>query len=289
MSDLQHRAAAIDRLPADCTAGDVVSALDRVGGVIIERYIGSEAVQAIREELAPHVDRCPTGRDGFTGRRTTRVGAIMARSATSHRLVLDPMLNAAATAFLGRNADLHQLHLTQLAVIGPGEGHQPLHRDRAVWGGHVPRSIETQFSMVWALTDFSADNGATRFVPGSQHWDDDRRAEPDEITHAEMPAGSVLVYTGSVLHGGGENRTAVPREGLLLHFAPAWLRQEENQYLSCPPHIAQHFSPELRGLLGYRATFAMGFCSPPVPPGVDAELVSPEHIFREPTDWPGLA
>ena len=288
MTDVQHRAATIDRLTADCTADDIVSALDTAGGVIIERYIGEEVVQAIRDELAPHVERCPTGRDGFTGRRTTRVGAIMARSRSSHRLVLDPVLNTAATTFLGRQADHHQLHLTQLAVIGPGEGHQPLHRDRAVWGGHVPRSIETQFSMVWALTDFTADNGATRFVPGSQHWDHDRRAEPHEITHAEMPAGSVLVYTGSVLHGGGENRAAEPREGLLLHFAPDWLRQEENQYLSCPPHIAQHFSPELRGLLGYRATFAMGFCSPPVPPGVDAELVTPERIFREPTDWPGL-
>jgi ectoine hydroxylase-related dioxygenase (phytanoyl-CoA dioxygenase family) len=113
-------------------------------------------------------------------------------------------------------------------------------------------------------------------VPGSQRWDRFREPEPSEVVFAEMEAGSVLIYSGSVYHGGGANHTDAARDGLLLHYAPSWLRQEENQYLSCPPEVAKDFSPELRSLIGYTAGFAMGFCSPP---GVHDELVSPERIF----------
>lgn len=267
----------LTRLTGAVTPEQILESLDRDGAVILERYVDGAVVEEIRDELRPHLETSANGRDGFTGHQTRRVGAIMARSRTSHRLVLDPVLTAAAKGLLGRHADNIQLHLTQLAAIGAGQGHQPLHRDRGVWGDHVPRTIETQFSMVWALTDFAAENGATRVVPGSHHWDDDRRAEPDEILRAEMPAGSVLVYNGSVIHGGGQNDTVEVREGLLLHYTLDWLRQEENQYLSCPPDVAADFPPELRRLIGYDATFSMGFCSPP---GVAGELLSPDTLFR---------
>jgi len=76
---------------------------------------------------------------------------------------------------------------------------------------------------------------------------------------------------------------------LLLHYTLSWLRQEENQYLSCPPHIAKQFSPELRALIGYRSHYTMGFCSLPLAPGEGGERVSPEALFRQPPpDWPGL-
>jgi len=267
----------IARLSGAVTAEQIVEHLDRDGALILERRVDETTVEHIRDELRPHLEASPTGRDGFTGHQTRRVGAIMARSQTSHRLVLDPALIDAARRLLGSHADGIQLHLTQLAAIGNGQGNQPLHRDRAVWGGHVPRTVETQFSMVWALTDFTSENGATRVVTGSHRWDDDRRAEPHEILQAEMPAGSVLVYNGSVLHGGGQNDTSEVREGLLLHYTLDWLRQEENQYLSCPPDVAAGFPPELRRLIGYDATFSMGFCSPP---GVRGELVSPSTLFR---------
>jgi len=191
--------------------------------------------------------------------------------------------------FLAPHADGYQLHLTQLTSIGPGEGEQRLHQDREVWGGRVPLSVETQFSTIWALTDFTTENGATRVVPGSHKWEPGRQPETHEIAYAEMEAGSVLVYTGSVIHGGGRNETDTNREGLLLHNTLNWLRQEENQYLTCPPHIAQHFTPELRDLLGYPSSYGMGFFSTPFPPGEGAELVSPEALFRRPAPhWPGL-
>lgn len=279
----------LTRLPPDCTAEEVVDLLHRDGAVIIERYADAATIERIRTEMRPWIEACGPGREAFVGFKTARAGAVMARSPASHQLALDAMLNKACGSFLAPHADGYQLHLTQLTSIGPGEGEQRLHRDREVWGGRVPRTVETQFSTIWALTDFTADNGATRVVPGSHRWAEGRKPQAHEITAARMEATSVLVYSGSVIHGGGRNDTDRHRDGLLLHNTLDWLRQEENQYLSCPPHIAQHFSPELRALLGYRSSYGMGFVSHPFPPGEAAELVSPEALFRHPTShWPGF-
>ena len=114
-------------------------------------------------------------------------------------------------------------------------------------------------------------------VPGSVDWPDDRRPEPAEICQAVMPAGSLLLYTGSVFHGGGENRSAADRIGINITYSLAWLRQEENQYLSCPPEIAKDFSPALTDLLGYTiGSYALGYYTPPLPPGEGPECVGPE-------------
>jgi ectoine hydroxylase-related dioxygenase (phytanoyl-CoA dioxygenase family) len=145
-----------------------------------------------------------------------------------------------------------QLHFTKAVRIDPGETAQMLHRDRGVWGGYLTRKVETQLSTIWALDDFTAAKGATCVVPKSQSWHRDRTPEPHEVVAAEMPAGSVLVYSGSVLHGGGANDSEGARRAALLHYTLGWLRQEENQYLSCPPEVARTLSPELRRLIGYR-------------------------------------
>lgn len=282
MTELKH-------LRADCSAQSIIDVVEEDGGVIVDRYRSAEHMQQLLREVAPFLDAAAVGKDRFLGRETRRVGALIARSPTSRGLALDPVVNEACKAFLAPYCDDHQLHLTQVVALGPGEGAQTLHRDRGVWGYRVPRSIETQFSTIWAVTEFTARNGATQVVPGSHRWDDDRKPRDEEIAHAEMEPGSVLIYSGSVLHGGGTNETDEDRIGVLLHYAPNWLRQEENQYLSCPPHVAKDLTPEMRGLLGYRNHYAMGFCTPPFPPGEGREQVSPESLFRHPTKhWPGL-
>ncbi len=101
-------------------------------------------------------------------------------------------------------------------------------------------------------------------MPGSHRWDDAQRAEPEQICQAEMARGSVLLYTGTVLHSGGENRADAARLGLNITYCLGWLRQEENQYLSCPPHIARDLEPELQELLGYTmGNYALGYYTDP--------------------------
>ena len=157
------------------------------------------------------------------------------------------------------NCERYQLHLGQVIRIMPGQAAQPIHRDRWAWGARL-RGVEPQLNTIWALTDFTTDNGATQVVPGSSEWPDDRKAEPDEITQAVMDAGSVLIYTGTVFHGGGENRSDGDRTGLNITYTLGWLRQEENQYLSCPPEIARTLDPELQALIGYSmGQYALGY------------------------------
>ena len=125
----------------------------------------------------------------------------------------------------------------------PGEVAQVMHRDRLSW--QYLKGIEPQLNTIWAISDFTIENGATRVVPGSYSWPSERQAEPHEIAYAQMERGSVLVYTGSVLHGGGANQTQNDRVGMNLTYCLGWLRQEENQYLSCPPEIASQTSARL--------------------------------------------
>tara|TARA_B100000401_G_scaffold73862_1_gene45539 strand:+ start:37 stop:927 length:891 start_codon:yes stop_codon:yes gene_type:complete len=263
----------------------ILEILDEDAGLIIDNFLSDQNLDSIKNDLKPYLNVTRNGQDEFTGFETKRVGALMARSKTCQDLALDPLINQMAESFLGPHCESYQLHFTSAIQIGPGESSQILHRDRGVWGGYIPRKIETQFSTVWAINDFTKENGATQVVPGSHKWHKDREPLPEEIAYAEMKAGSVFIYTGSVLHGGGTNVTEQPRLGVFLHYAPSWLRQEENQYLSCPPEVAKNFSPELRSLIGYsKGGYVLGFFTDPEDKEGRLESVSPEKIFGESKD-----
>src|SRR5215469_14178686 len=213
MPSLQH-------LAADAPAAEIARLLDTEGALILDDVIGAADIARIRGEIDPYVEATAVGRDRFTGFQTTRTGALVARSPACRELVMHPAILGACDAFLKRACDRYLLHLTQVIRIRPGQPRQPLHRDRLAWGGFLPMSIEPQLNTIWAMTDFAEVNGATQVVPGSPAWDEGRRAQPEEIGYAEMSAGSVLVYSGSVIHGGGENRSNGDRTGINLTYWP---------------------------------------------------------------------
>jgi len=267
-------------LPATAPKEDVLQAIAADGAVIIDGLMQGDLLQRCRAELLPYVEATPVGRDDFTGRLTTRTGALVARSPAARDLVTDPLVLAAASEFLSPWTDRIQLHLTQVIRIKPGQGAQVLHRDRLAWGNFIPRAIEPQLNTIWAMTDFTKENGATRVVPGSHLWDDSRIATEDEIAYAEMKAGSMILYSGSVVHSGGANESAGDRIGINITYTLGWLRQEENQYLSCPPDVAARLDPELRALMGYTmGSYALGYFTPPLPPGEGPEICPPETLF----------
>ena len=271
-------------VPAGVAPETLVAHLRQDGAVIIDGLLAQDRLNQVMAEVGPYIDATPTGRDRFTGEATTRTGALVARSPACRELIMDPLVTAACDLFLLPACDRYQLHLTQAIRIRPGQAKQPLHRDRLAWGGFL-ESVEPQLNTIWAMTDFTKENGATQVVPGSADWPKERRAQPDEIAYAEMNAGSVLVYTGSVIHGGGENVTQADRIGLNLTYCLGWLRQEENQYLSCPPAIARTLDPKLQALLGYSmGSYALGYFTPPLPPGEGPEAVPPEFALRGDVD-----
>ena len=159
------------------------------------------------------------------------------------------------------HAKNYQLHLTQVIAIGPGETAQAIHRDQWAFDFFpFPRGYEVQCNTLWAMTDFTEENGATRLIPGSHLRADKLRFQAKDTEPAEMEAGSVLFYTGALYHGGGANRSDAVRYGLNITYAVAWLRQEENQYLSVPLEIARDLPVPLLKLMGYtRGAYALGY------------------------------
>lgn len=269
----------LTHVTTDTPSADILEIIARDGAVIIDAILSPEQTAQFADELEPLLESAALGQDSFSGFSTTRIGALIARSEICRRLATNSQLLEIAEGMLGKFSPTVQLSLTQAVKIAPGEGSQILHRDRGLWGGHIPRRIETQLGTMIAVTDFTHGNGATRVVPGSATWDAKRLPEPHEIASAEMKAGSILVYNGTVIHGGGPNSTDAPRLGVLLHYTLGWLRQQENMYLSCPPEIAKDFTPELRRLLGYaQGSPVMGFCTDPQGPG---DIISPEELFGD--------
>lgn len=166
-------AATVVHLPADTDIATLMTVLRRDGAVIVDNLASAAEMAALAAEVAPYITATPTGRDDFTGNRTTRTGALVARSPVTRALILNPLVRAACDALLLPFCERWQLHLTQLIRIMPGQKAQVIHRDRWAWGTHLGH-VEPQLNTIWAVTDFTADNGATQVVPGSLDWPDAR-------------------------------------------------------------------------------------------------------------------
>ncbi len=234
----------------NCALEEVKAALDTLGYAILENALSPFELKKLHQELEPHFEARANSQALFFGFNTKRIEALFTKSKISQHMATHEAVLAAVNHVLGDNCDTIQLNLTQGIRINPGEEAQILHPDSAMFPIEN-KPFEFVINAIWAYSDFTKQNGATQIVPGSHTWPSDRQPEPHEITCAEMPAGSVLLYQASLLHGGGANITQKPRTGIAMGYCLGWLRQSENQYLAYPPEVAKDFSPELQHLIGY--------------------------------------
>ena len=250
----------IKHLAASVSAEEVAAALAQDGAVVVDRLVTPEVMDIVAQELRPFTDATRFGPDDFSGRRTKRTGGLVGRSQGCRDLVMNPLVLATTRKVLA-HAMSFQLHLTQVIAIGPGEPAQPIHRDQWAFDFFpFPKGYEVQCNTLWAMTDFTELNGATRVVPGSNHFEDKLQFREQDSVPAEMTKGSVLLYTGAVYHGGGANRSEATRVGINITYNVSWLRQEENQYLSVPLEIARTLPVDLLRLMGYaRGAYALGY------------------------------
>ena len=250
----------VEHLPNSATPEQIAAVISRDGCAIVDQVASTAQLAKFLEEVEPYERANASGTDDFAGRRTKRTGALIARSQTARDFVMHPSVLGAVGKVLA-HATGHQLHLTQLISIGPGEPMQTIHRDQWAFDFFpFPNGYEVQCNTIWAISDFSAENGATRVIPGSHRFADKLKFEEAQTEPAEMAAGSVLFYTGSLYHGGGANRSQQVRRGLNLTYNLAWLRQEENQYLACPLEVARTLPESLLRLMGYaRGAYALGY------------------------------
>jgi ectoine hydroxylase-related dioxygenase (phytanoyl-CoA dioxygenase family) len=250
----------IERFSSTATGADVAAALGRDGCAIVERLVPPSLLARAQAELRPHLDATPVGPDDFAGKRTRRTGGLVARSPICRDLVMNPLVLDAVGGLLAHVTSF-QLHLTQVIAIGPGEPAQMIHRDQWAFDFFpFPNGYEVQCNTIWAMTDFTEENGATRVIPGSHRYEDRRELTVDDTEPATMPAGSVLFYSGSLYHGAGANRSSDTRYGVNITYSVSWLRQEENQYLSVPAEVARELPDPLLRLMGYaRGAYALGY------------------------------
>jgi hypothetical protein len=238
----------------------IAEALARDACVVVDRVADAALLDRFRREMRPYMDATPPGPDAFSGRNTRRTGGLVARSPAAREMVSHPVVLGGVERVLSHGKSFH-LHLSQVISIGPGEPAQPIHRDQWAFDFFpFPKGYEVQCNTLWALTDFTAENGATRVIPGSHRFEDKLQLTEADTEPAEMEAGSVLFYTGAIYHGGGANRSDAVRTGINITYALGWLRQEENQYLSVPLEIARGLPDPLLRLIGYaRGAYALGY------------------------------
>jgi ectoine hydroxylase-related dioxygenase (phytanoyl-CoA dioxygenase family) len=238
------------RFQRDATAQDIVASLDEHGYAIVERLADDETLARLNEDFDPYVERVSLGQTDFAWHKTKRINNLIAKSTACQDLALNPLVMGVCDAVLLPHCARYHLHVTSLIELQPGEGKQVIHRDGGIYPVRFP-SIVTTLATIWACNAFTAENGGTQIAPGSHRWEHDREPRPEEVINAEMPAGSVLIYTSNFYHGGWENRSNGTRRGMALHYNLGWLRQEENQYLSIPPEKAAGIRPEVLQLIGY--------------------------------------
>ena len=230
----------------EATVETVVAALQADGCVVVERFTDAGKVAALKAELATHREQTPLGRNDFEGVVTKRIYALFAKTRGWDELAIDPLLLGVLDQVLGH----YQLSGPVGIDIGPDESPQGLHRDDIVYPLTWPHE-QVVLNTMWALDDFTDDNGATVIVPGSHRTAPmDKPGDGDAIP-ATMPAGSVMFYVGSVWHGGGANRTTERRLGVILEYAASWLRAQENHITAVPVDVMRTLDPRLQELLGY--------------------------------------
>jgi ectoine hydroxylase-related dioxygenase (phytanoyl-CoA dioxygenase family) len=234
-------------MAATSGGAEVAQRLLEDGYVIVSDLLSPDEVAAARADLSRVLQATPTGRNAFEGRSTQRVYALFAKTRTFDAAATGPLLLEVLDQVLGH----YQLSAPVGIRIGPGETAQVLHRDDSVYPLPQP-GPPVVVNTMWPLDEFTARNGATRFIPGSHRWAPGRTpVAEDPVQVAIMEPGSAMFYLGSLWHGGGANQTGEPRLGVILEYAAGWLRPQENHCLAVPRDIARNLSPRLQELLGY--------------------------------------
>jgi ectoine hydroxylase-related dioxygenase (phytanoyl-CoA dioxygenase family) len=220
------------------------------GYLVVEQALPRETIAALDRDLAADFEHTPFCEGGFYGGRTKRFGRLLSRSAHSDQLVRHPLVLGIAEAVLAPWCERLQLNLTQAIAIHPGALPQLPHRDQDMWRGPTGE-IEYLVNVMWPLTPFTKENGATLVWPGSHGANAALAGAEGDARPMVLDPGSALIFLGSTLHGAGGNRSAGIRRGIIISYCLGWLKPYENQWLAYPPSVAATFPRPLSELVGY--------------------------------------
>ena len=220
------------------------------GYTIVEDAIDPDLIDAIAEGLSRLERELNTqpAANSFEGANTLRVYNLLKYGKVWEQIPVHPNVLPIIEKVLDPGCLISSLSSIN---IGSGETAQPIHADDQLIPIPKPHP-PTVCNSMWAITDFTEANGATRIMPGTHLYDHSPRYDhPYESIPAEMAKGSVLVWHGSMWHGGGANQTDQRRIGIAMNYCAGYIRQQENQQLGLPPSLVQTFEPRLQQLVGY--------------------------------------
>jgi hypothetical protein len=265
----------IERFAADVAIGSLVDALDRDGVAMVADVIAPDFLAALNAEFDDLIDATAPGTPNhiprlidFMGHKTVRIDGLPGKSKAFVELLQHPLALEMADHYLLPSCLNYLLSTAQLIEIQTDETKQYMHRDDTGWMyqpiPHAPDiapaadTPQLEVIVLYALSNFTAANGATRVVPGSHLWPADRKPQAHEVLAAEMPAGSAIYYLGKTLHGGGPNTTNEMRRALFLGFSLGWLRTKENFFISTPIDAVREMPERVQQLLGYETHGGIG-------------------------------
>jgi len=231
---------------------DHVERIREQGYAVLERVLPDDLRERVRGELAPYLQGAHMGRNDFEGFRSERVYALLAKAPSIAELIEHPAVLDIVDALLPPN---YLLSAALAIQVHPGETPQDFHIDDAAGSGGPglfarPREM-FGVSAIWAIDAFTETNGATEVIPGSHRWGPDRQPDAAEAVQVVMPAGSVLVFAGNLVHRGGANVSSTSRLAITPQYCMPFLRQIEHMVLAVPPELAGRYSQRVQELLGY--------------------------------------
>jgi hypothetical protein len=266
----------IERFGPDVPIGSLIEAMDRDGCAIVEGAIDPDELSRLNADFDELLAASEPGTPNhipmlidFMGAKTHRIDGLPGKSKAFVELMQHERPLDVADHYLLPSCLHYLLSTAQLIEILPEETVQHLHRDDTAWihppiptdrdAVPAPDVPQLEVIVLYSLCDFTAENGATRVVPGSHLWPARRKPQEHEVVAAEMKAGSAIFYVGKTLHGGGPNQTHDQmRRALFLGFSLGWLRTKENFFLSTPTDAVREMPPRVQQLLGYETHGGIG-------------------------------
>jgi len=238
---------------------DIVSSLKTNGMVVVTDVLDKDTVAKMMSAIEPaYRTKMPQSEaDPEADRHDVYgvTGLLGVDKIYAEALLLNPMYLAVADRILKPHCHNYRVQVSSAARIVKGGENQYLHREMDIYRPFIPYDpVQAEYILfsMWAGTDFTIENGATRMVPGSHLWDEQRKAREDEVVQATMPSGSVAMWLGTTLHGGAVNTTDDPRQGFICALGVDWLTPEENQFMAVPPEFARTLPERAQRLVGYQ-------------------------------------
>jgi ectoine hydroxylase-related dioxygenase (phytanoyl-CoA dioxygenase family) len=262
---------ALESVPSDTPVEEILAIVKRDGGVIIKNFLTRDQIDGFNADVEPAMEALRPGSThedemiaAFHGSNTKRLTNLVTLSPTFRNEIIEHRLvHELSDSVFVEESGTYWMTTAQVIEIGPGNDAQMLHRDLENWYPFVglgKSGPEVIVNFLIAFTDFTEENGATRVIPGSNHWDDfEDRGTPEDTIPAVMKAGDALFYSGKTVHGGGANRTEDQyRRGVAFALNAGFLTGEEAYPFLVDLEIAKTLSPRVQRMLGFRSQYPSG-------------------------------